>query len=206
MPVSEKLRVFLAVWLSPTVVDALVESVEALQRETRRDAALSRAIRWIKHDAWHLTVVFVGSVDPAGLSDLEIAAKSAAARSRPFDIVLGKAGVFPGLRSPRVLWVGVTEGDTEWHAFAATVRDEVRRFLPLKREAGHVPHVTVARISRPADVGGVLERLGTLPPTRQKVDKLALVKSELLPAGARYETLAEYKLGGEVTADAASSL
>lgn len=196
MPRSERRRVFLGVWPPEAVLQAMGDAVEQAKAVASAEAGLASAIRWMEREVWHLTVVFVGSVDAGGLGDLEAKARRFAACHSRFDITFEGAGAFPGIRRPRVLWFGVDSGVESWNAFAGALREVVATKLPLKREKGHVPHVTVARVKRPVDVGAVVDALCTLRPVSMTVSRLALVESRLKPSGAEYTTLDEFDLTG----------
>lgn len=196
MPASEKKRVFLAVWPGPRAVEALERAVSSAKKEADQDSSLGGALRWLDSGTWHLTVAFIGHADPAAVADLASSAREAASRQASFEITLGGAGAFPSLRRPRVLWVGIDEGKEDWEKFAEDVRGWVGRWLPQKREGEAIPHITVARVRKPADVGRIVEALGTVDRVRTAVDKLCLVESKLAPSGASYVTLEEYPLLG----------
>lgn len=196
MPVSEKRRVFLAVWPDPRALEALERAVSSAKKEADQDPALGGALRWLGSKTWHLTVAFIGHVDPAAVADLASSAREAALRQARFEITFGGAGAFPSLRRPRVLWVGIAEGKGEWQKFVEGVRHWVGRWLPQKREGEAIPHITVARMRKPADVGRIVEALATIDRVRTAVEKLCLVESKLAPSGASYVTLEEYPLLG----------
>lgn len=194
MPATERKRVFLAVWPSEEALEELASGVEAAKNVAAEDPHIQAAIRWIKSGVWHLTVVFVGSVDVTGLGELRDEASRVASASRAFEITFAGAGAFPGIRRPRVLWLGVGRGGEAWREFAGAVRKAVAARLPLEREREHAPHMTVARVRRPVDVGAVVDALGRARPVSMTVSKLSLIESRLMPSGAEYTTLEEFEL------------
>ncbi|MFN3682101.1 MAG: RNA 2',3'-cyclic phosphodiesterase, partial [Nitrospira sp.] len=125
---------------------------------------------------------------------------------QPLDIPLGRLGVFPHLREPRILWIGPPR---EWEE-----GEEAKRLVRLHQAVDDccttfgcrpdarlfAPHLTLARIKRGAlHVGsrlaqtGVLNRplsVGLVP-----VRSLSLIKSELRPSGPRYTRLWEGRVG-----------
>ncbi len=195
MPLSRRRRIFLAVWPDETVVRAVSDAVAKARQSVSDDPATSSAFRWLKQEAWHLTVVFVGAVDEPGLEDLKAAAEAAARLHQPFEISISGAGAFPGIRNPRVLWVGIHSEGKAFEALTREVRESVARVVPLKRESEHIPHLTVARVRRPVDVGTVVAALSEAPHAAMTVSRVALVESVLDPSGATYTTLEEFSLG-----------
>ncbi len=195
MPVSVRRRIFVAVWPDEEVVRAVSHAVDKARLSVSDDPATASAFRWLKREAWHLTVVFVGSVDSPGLEDVKSATEVAARLHEPFEIAVSGAGAFPGIRNPRVLWVGIHSEGKAFEALAREVRASVARVVPLKRESEHIPHLTVARVRRRVDVGTVVEALAEAPHAAMTVSRVALVESILDPSGATYTTLEEFSLG-----------
>ena len=193
---SEKRRVFLAVWPSPRALEAIEETVANAKSVAAEDPLAFSAIRWLKKETWHLTVVFVGTLDPTGLDDLKTAAASAARECKPFQVKFGRAGAFPGLRRPQVLWVGLGPGTEAWNQLVLRTRDAVVQVVPVQRDKPHTAHLTVARLRRPVDVGAIVDTLDRIPPVAMDVSKMSLVESVLGPDGARYTTLDEFELLG----------
>ncbi len=195
MPKSERKRVFLGVWPSDDARAALEEGVGEVKRLASRDLRVVEALRWIRPDAWHLTVVFVGAVDVTALEEITDEAAGIARAHKAFEITFGgSAGAFPGIRRPRVLWIGVQDGEGLWGRMANEMRQAISARVPLKREKEHIPHLTVARLKRGEDVGEIVEALGRVSPVTMKVSKISLIESHLTPAGAEYRTLEDFNL------------
>lgn len=173
------MRVFVALWPPPPVLDA----VAAL---TRPDHA---ALRWTTRDQWHLTVRFLGEVDdelPALASTLE----AGLGGQSPLDVGLG----------PAVSWLG-RPGRSPLVVPAEGVAGLARAVLGCTAGFGRAPerrpyrgHLTVARVrhrrSAPPSVAGEAIH------ATWRADRVAVVRSRLDPGGASYETLAEVPLGG----------
>jgi 2'-5' RNA ligase len=81
-------------------------------------------------------------------------------------------------------------------ALAALAADVATACRPLGFEPDarpFRPHLTIARLRRPAAVGDVLDRI-ELPPLRFDARELVLYRSHLSQQGARYEALARLPL------------
>jgi len=146
---------------------------------------------WVGRDNAHLTLKFLGGVDAARLDAVAEALNGAAAGAGPFDLGVGGLGAFPSPARARVLWAGVDEGAAEAAALAGRV-DEALAPLGFAREAREFSaHVTLGRVRTPRSNPGVAAALGGAGPFgRQRVDRLALMRSELSPRGPRYTELA----------------
>ncbi len=89
-------RLFVAVDLP----DEVVEQVERL-------CIGLPAIRWVEPEQLHLTVRFIGEVEPPAFYELGQALSELSLR--PFELRLKGLGIFPPRGAPQTLWGGVEE-------------------------------------------------------------------------------------------------
>jgi 2'-5' RNA ligase len=153
--------------------------------------------RWVRPEGIHLTLRFLGEVEPALDAECRQAWADAVVGISPFDLRLGRLGRFPGGGKPRVLWVGLEEpgGEGQLAGLAARVENSAREcgFPPEKRPFR--PHLTLARAARgarPHWADGI--RIETGEPF--SVGSLVLFRSQLNPSGARYTALERFELKG----------
>jgi len=175
---------------------------EAHRREIGERAARLRsrlpAARWVRPENLHLTLAFLGSVEPGRLAGLSAAVAPAFTRSEPLALAVEGGGTFPPERPARVAWVGV-EGGPALAALQREVSAAASKALGLAPETRPFPpHLTLARPRRPwnrraaDDLARTFEgRLGELFPVEEGV----LYKSDLGPGGSRYTALERYPLG-----------
>jgi 2'-5' RNA ligase len=195
-------RLFLAVPLPDPVR-------EMIGRVTAEMAAEGWPVRWVAAAGAHVTLHFLGETTPERAELLRLALPAVAARHAGFDLRTAGIGVFPVLRRPRVIWLGL-------HGPAhrlATLHGELGTTLVelgFAVEAGpYHPHVTLGRVRDPGpgvSVRGLPEALrpfladtgpGGRPqpaPMPVPVREVALVRSLLGHGGARYETVGSYPL------------
>ena len=100
--------------------------------------------RWTAPEDYHLTLHFLGDLPEEAQADLVAAAAPVAAATKPFELQLAEAGMFPHPRSPRVLWLGVKPSQTLLD-LALRLREalEALGYPPEKRPLR--PHITLAR-------------------------------------------------------------
>ena len=208
------IRAFVAIELDPNLRSALAQLQTRLKSSIPRLLPPGARIQWVRPDSIHLTLKFLGDTDEARLGDIERALALVGASQTRFSLDVGALGVFPDLRAPRVLWVGLSsQKEDQGHAHASNqlVRlagdvDQAMATLGYPTEnRPFSPHLTLARVKEHArEVGKALadsgamqhpQSLGTLP-----VHAIALMKSELKPSGAVYTRLCEVPLK-EATAD-----
>jgi 2'-5' RNA ligase len=198
------LRLFIAVPLPAPLlgrVTTLVDETRAalddgadIPPTGRRDG-----VRWVSPDGVHLTLKFLGSTDPALVPAVGSRMSEAARASAPTGLVLRGVGGFPSAGRPRVLWLGLAEGQDALARIAADLdsRLEPHGWVPERRPF-HA-HLTLAR-SEEAAAGRLaleaLTRLATGLELRWTADRLVLFRSHLGRGPARYEPLLEAALGG----------
>ncbi len=146
---------------------------------------------WVEPGQWHVTLAFLGDTDPAAVERLALALDRAAERHAPFIIPTGGIGVFPSPHAARVLWHGIGDPDGQLAGLGADLRQALGLDVaPLSA------HLTFGRSRhrRGAEVNGLL-RETHLTGGELRVDRAVLFRSHRDPRPARYEVLAESRLG-----------
>lgn len=140
-------------------------------------------IRWVDPADLHLTVWFIGALDPGALPALGARLAAAAAAARPVTCRLVAAGDF-GRGGRRATWVGLAEpGARRVKTLAASL------------DAGPFePHVTVARGAPAALATAIGARLVGAAALAWRATSIELLRSH--PGrGPAYETMAAFTLG-----------
>lgn len=174
---ADRRRLFLALWPDEPTRLAVFAAGEAAA------AAAGVRGRRIPLQRLHLTLLFLGDVDPAGEARA-LAVAAAAARNPAFDLVLDQAGSF--YRS-RVLWVGARRAPEALTGLWLGLRDGLADLAGERNRGALAPHVTCWR-----DVDRPLE-LTPIPPIRWRVEGFALVHSTL-GAQPQYHVVSHWPL------------
>ena len=120
---------------------------------------------------------------------------------RAFDARIAGGGAFPNAARARVLWAGLDldeAGRTELDRLATGCRAAANRAGIVVDGQRFRPHVTLARLGRPAEVSDWVRLLDAYAGPPWRVDRVELVASYLGegPRGRpRYETVEELELG-----------
>lgn len=184
------MRLFVAVHLPAEIKERL-----ALVQDRLR---LSRAdVSWVKPGSLHITLKFLGEVEPGRLDRIGVALADAARHMTPFSLAVGGVGTFGG-RVPRVVWVGVQAGSEPLRDLACRVEDSLSRLGFPREKRGFTAHFTLGRLRSPRNVEALraavhdepAEGLGTV-----FVVGYSLMQSELNPGGAIHTELARYSFG-----------
>ncbi|MGH7228178.1 MAG: RNA 2',3'-cyclic phosphodiesterase, partial [Nitrospiraceae bacterium] len=164
-----------------------------------RHTAPDVRVQWVRPGSIHLTLKFLGDIDEARVEDIQAALLSAVRMQSRLAVEVGGLGVFPDLRAPRVLWIGLSGQVDALMRVAAEVEAALTGvgFPPESRLLS--PHLTLARIKeRSREVGKGLADSGLMTqPFRigsLAVHAVCLMKSDLKPSGAVYSRLVEVPL------------
>jgi len=182
-------RCFWAVPLPSELRDALAEFVA----ELRAVATVEDAWRFTAADSWHLTLAFLGAVEPDAVEPMVSRVAAVVRNHRPFEASAMGLGGFPRGGRARVLWYGVDGGG----GLADLARD-VRAAAGLGEEQPWRAHVTLARARDRR--GAPLPASAEPPAGIIHVDEVVLFRSHLGTGPARYEALHRMALGAPVGA------
>ena len=183
-------RAFIAVDISQDAQKALAEIVMQLQEAGASD------VRWVRPEGIHLTLKFLGEIDPA-LVDRVLQAMSPASQGTvPFTLALSEVGAFPNSPNPRVLWIGLGGELDTLAELQHRVDREVHQATGIPTEARPFsPHLALGRLRDNArteqrrKVGAAIARLSLTSQVPWVVSDVHLYRSTLTPSGAEYDRL-----------------
>ncbi|WDP90651.1 MAG: RNA 2',3'-cyclic phosphodiesterase [Desulfobacter sp.] len=191
MPDS-KLRCF----ISLTLPNEVIKRLRDIQQQFKASGIRAS---WPSPKGFHVTLAFLGDRSLAELPGIQSAMAESAAKVQGFRLRLGRPGVFPGARNPRVLWMGLG-GEIDrlqrLHThLASSLRDSG---LGLKKQR-FSPHITIGRIKGrgggPA-LKAIFSTCGEFKESGFRVDAIHLYESQLNPSGAVHTRLYTAHLGG----------
>ncbi|HZU69344.1 MAG TPA: RNA 2',3'-cyclic phosphodiesterase [Ktedonobacteraceae bacterium] len=190
-------RTFIALELDESLRHFLGQVIDRLARQLP-------AVRWVDPAGIHLTLAFLGELSDEQLAAAEQAAAVAARQSIPFELRLKDLGTFGLPRHPRVIWMGIEESSGNLVRLHSTLNRELlqRGFEVDTRPFS--PHLTLARVKQPLNPTELqtLQRLlagkeSASSSSRQYIQHLSVMKSELSRSGAKYTCLQASVLGNQ---------
>ena len=182
----ESLRAFFAIELGESARSQAADVAAGLRARPGGDA-----VRWVRPEALHVTLRFLGEIAPAQVEPLLAQVRAQTEKVAPFALRLGALGSLPPSRRPRVLLL-----ELEPAAPLAALARAVERGVVA---AGCAPeprlfraHLTLGRVrGAPPSLAAV-----DVPPAVFDVTESVLFASELHPSGSRYIPLGRAPLGG----------
>ena len=188
------MRLFVGVEVGAEVQRTGSRVIDDLKRRAGQIAPHAR-VTWVKAEQLHITVRFIGQVDPASgekirttlVPSLETAA---------FDLTVEGTGTFPPKRPPRVIWAGITAGLDSLRSVEQEVRARLDRLVPSTEDRDYHPHLTLGRVKEPAGLqpAVLLEGLENVMFGVVHVAAVTLFESRLSSSGPTYIPLGRAEL------------
>ncbi len=185
------LRAFVAVELPGPVRAALQEIQAGLKQMGIR-------ARWVGPEKIHLTLTFLGSIPAGHVESIGRTLMEAARAHSPLSLTAVGTGIFPGLRRPRVIWVGIAD---RTDALGGLKREIDARLAALgfpAETARFRGHLTIGRFAAggsPGPLAQALKQYAGQAAGAFEVREVILFRSDLRPDGPLYTPLARAPLG-----------
>jgi RNA 2',3'-cyclic 3'-phosphodiesterase len=193
MPEGETIRAFLAIDPPPDVIRK-INDIQGILRKN-----IQGPISWVRPEGIHLTLKFFGDVTQNDVNAISEVIATHATGARTFNLEVKGLGVFPSLRRPRVVWIGIS-GEVAQLTILQQVIDQRLAACGIPREERPFrAHLTVARIKSPQGLSGLDNCLAGNASASAGIfaaTGLTLFKSNLTPKGAVYTVLGHFPLQG----------
>lgn len=196
------MRLFLAVPIPPDVIDLVERVTTSLKTE-------EWPIRWTSPGNVHITLHFLGEVEPERATLLRMSLGQVVSEHDAFELRTADLGVFPTMKRPRILWLGLYGPAHRLHTLREAFGETLVSLDYELDERDFHPHITLGRLrdtrntrirDLPAKIRARFERAAETGEVTHKspipipVTEVHLVRSRLEKDGARYEILERYPL------------
>jgi len=114
-----------------------------------------------------------------------------------FKLKVSGMGIFPDVRRPRVVWIGLTEEGDNLIRLHKGVEAELKETGFPSEDRRFTPHITLGRIRSNRNIGKLLKLTDAEKGVKSgsfEVSDINLIKSELKPSGAVYTELSSVML------------
>jgi len=189
-------RLFVALEMPSAVRERFAALISELR--TLESKSSVKKPRWVRPENLHVTLKFIGHVDPALLDPIR--ATLAKVRSDgPVDLRFRGLGFFPNAKRPRVLWAG-TAASSNLSSLARDIDTSLAKLGISAEERAFTPHLTLARCdpsSISAAMAGAVERDSARDFGGLRTTQFHLIESKLKASGAEYTTLQSFVFAAE---------
>jgi RNA 2',3'-cyclic 3'-phosphodiesterase len=178
------IRTFIAVDIDRQTVKKISEALVQLKPRVP-------GIRWGSFTNFHFTLKFLGDIEETKVNSIADALELELRPFPRFTINAKGLGVFPNIKRPRVLWIGLEGKELKDLASKVEKAVEPLGFMPEKRQ--FQPHLTVGRwrefVDSSRTLGEELERWKSYEFGESTVAEVIFFQSVLKPEGAAYHAL-----------------
>jgi len=185
------MRSFIAI---PIDQDAHNELQQLQDRLHKSDAD----VKWMNPEKIHLTLKFLGNIDAQQIEAIKSSLSKTTPLNKPFYIHLSKVGAFPKISYPRVVWVGIDEGQEECQTLQKSVEGAIEGLGFDKEARTFTAHLTLGRVRTGKNKSQLIDCLEKERDFNSKakvpVNKIILFQSTLTQKGSIYTPLGEFPL------------
>ena len=188
---SDSIRTFIALELPP----ALISLLHKVQQDLKR---MKIRARWVRPENIHITLNFLGDINPGDVDKIDAAMAAAAIEFPPVTLTVRGIGVFPGIKRPRVIWVGLGGDIRSLLSLQSRLEQELAGAGFPKDKRSFKAHLTLGRIKQsagPAVIRQMISEYATLSSDEFSCNQVILFKSDLKPSGAVYSKLKQTRIG-----------
>lgn len=182
---SDTMRTFIAFELPGNIITAIREVQESIKSYGFR-------VRWVRPENIHLTLKFLGNINEAEIEKIGRAILDTVKEYSPILLSAKGIGVFPGVKQPRVIWVGIT-GQMDSLLKMQKVLDDRLEAIGFSRENRPFKgHLTLGRVKGKIDSKRLVKAMEDFQGFESEpftADQIILFKSELKPTGSVYTKL-----------------
>lgn len=185
MEIRTFISINLPVWLKEEVGDVIEELKSSV-----------KPVKWVKTDSLHITLKFLGNVDVKKIGGIEKALENLSKEHNPLSLSFNGVGLFPNLKRPKVLWVGV-EKNQKLNNLQNSIEEKLALIGYTKEKRPFSAHLTIGRIKDSLNTRGFEQKLSAYNSRHFgdiNVDSIFLMKSDLLKEGAKYTIIKEFTL------------
>ncbi len=189
------MRVFIAVDIDKQTKAVVTELQERIRRQSsveKKDAS------WVRGEAMHLTLKFLGETDDRGVVEVCKTAEEASGRHKSFELDIEGVGSFGG-KSARVLWIGTGAGGDSLLKLAEDIEQGLAEAGFPKERRRFAGHLTLCRIKNARagmQLGLTAKNYENFKAGTTFIDSVTVYQSQLKPTGPEYIVLGRYKLNG----------
>jgi RNA 2',3'-cyclic 3'-phosphodiesterase len=164
-----------------------------LREELARLRASLPGARWVPEENLHLTLRFIGEVDPNQAEDIDVALHGL--RGKRFPLALSGIGTHNRNGRETQMWAGVEKSDALEH-LQAKIETAVQRAGQKPERRRFLPHVTLARLDNLIDgrLAAYVQAHNLFRTRPVEINHVTLFSSLLGKEASVYTAEVEYKL------------
>jgi 2'-5' RNA ligase len=179
------IRAFIAFKMPDDVLSSLSRVQEGLK-------SYGFKAKWVRPQSIHLTLKFLGNIHSDHVQPIAEVMRDAAEGYAPLSLCARGIGVFPNMKRPRVIWVGLAGQVNLLGDLQQKLDDGLSEIGFKKEDRSFKGHLTLGRFKtriNSNDMKCALKEFAEFETEAFAGDQLILFKSVLTPTGAVYSKL-----------------
>jgi len=176
------MRTFIAIEL-PRHITAAMGDVQ----ETLKSSKLN--IRWVRPENIHLTLKFLGDTPPEAVDTISRTLSESVLNFSPISLSAKGSGAFPGIKNPRVIWVGLSGQVPRLKTLQQALEENLTAIGFEKEKRTFKGHLTLGRTKGavdPVKLNAALNEILDFETEPFLADRIFLFQSDLKPTGPVY--------------------
>ena len=182
----EKMRTFLALPLEKETKKEVFSYIEKFKRE------IKGRVKWVEEENLHFTIFFFGEIDNDKAKKVIDAIEKNKSNFNKFKVEFKKISFFPNEKSPRVIFLDISQGEKEMRDIYDSLYPDLNKILKLKKEE-FVPHLTIGRVKDSLleeDIKRLINKKIEIKPFY--LNKLTFFESILRSEGPIYKSIKDF--------------
>lgn len=136
----------------------------------------------------HFTLFFLGEINESQLG--EVKKEISQIKFEKTVLVYRGIGVFPSIKFPKIIWIGIDEEGTRDLVNIFNVINEKMKQIGFKTDNKFVPHLTIFRVkTKIQNITEICKKYEGVKFGQDTIDKIYLKKSDIRPTGPIYSNL-----------------
>lgn len=178
------MRTFIAIPLPHECLAMLARMQQSLRR-------CQADVRWVAVSSIHLTLKFLGEVDPAQIAQLGESMENCARQEMTFGLRIRDLGCFPNPKNPRVIWCGISGETDSLLRLQRSVESACSRLGFAPEDRPFHPHLTLGRVNGKRNLQALMDyiKIGSDLECSFQASHFNIYRSILKPQGAEYSVL-----------------
>jgi RNA 2',3'-cyclic 3'-phosphodiesterase len=189
---NQTIRAFVAFPLPEWITTRIFDIQERLK-------SFRLPVRWVRPESVHLTLKFLGEIPLVTIDGIGESMEAAVRECSPLTLFTKGLGVFPGIKNPRVLWIGISGDVKPLAEIQANLENNLEKNGFSRENRPFKSHLTLGRFKgsiHPENLFDILRSFSDFTSEPFEAKELVLFKSELKPSGALYTKLQTVYLDG----------
>jgi 2'-5' RNA ligase len=185
MPDTHTIRSFIAFCFPENIIFRIKKLQEEMQKYKLK-------IRWVEPKNIHLTLKFLGNISHESIEKAGRVINETAGEQKPVSLIAKGIGVFPGIKHPRIIWVGVGRGTDRLIELQKNLDKKLVKAGFSKDKKPFTSHITIGRVNGknvPENLMNAMAALKGFESEEFIADHIDMYKSDLKHGGPVYTRL-----------------